>query len=135
VNKGAGVRTRGGLVLVIVVALVVVWLIVVFVVVALVVVWLIVVFVIVEGWFLVIVLAVVLLLLLLLRGSSQLEDHTRWKGPRQTLFFSPTVLQAGGPIKDHWSDSLGVCACVCPWARLLSSELCKYLLTLYTCIY
>ena len=43
--------------------------------------------------------------------SEQLEDHTRWTGPRQTLVFSPTVLRAGGPNKDHfWS--LGVCVCV-----------------------
>ena len=44
--------------------------------------------------------------------SEQLEDHTRWAGPRQNLVFSPTVLRAGGPNKDHWSDSLGVCVCV-----------------------
>jgi len=42
--------------------------------------------------------------------SKQLEDHTRWKGLRQTPY-------------------------VCPWARLTSRKLLSALFAVYTCIY
>ena len=71
---------------------------------------------------LVIVLAVVLLLLLL-HGSGHLEDHMRWKGPRQTLVSSPTVLRAGGPIKDHLVRLFGYVRMCVRGASRISSQL------------
>ena len=58
-------------------------------------------------------------LLSLVPGSTRLEDHTRWTGPRQNLDFSspfPSELEAS--IKTTLGPFLlGVCACVCLWRQ------------------